>query len=209
VIARRHVDPLNIGRVIARPFTGDAASGFARTANRRDYAVPPPAGTLLDALAEAGRTVISIGKIGDIFAHRATGETLKGAGNDALVDRTLEVIERLPPGGFLFANYVDFDMLHGHRRDVAGYAAALERFDARLPALLASLRADDLLIVTADHGCDPTWPGTDHTREFVPILARIGGYRGPIGRRDSFADMAASVAAHLRVGWHGAGRSFL
>ncbi|MDQ0392532.1 phosphopentomutase [Labrys monachus] len=208
-IARRHVDALDIGRVIARPFVGDAATGFMRTANRRDYAVPPPADTLLDILARAGRTTVTIGKIGDIFAHRATGETLKGAGNDALLDSTLEAMDRLPPGGFLFANYVDFDMLYGHRRDVAGYAAALERFDARLPALLGRLGDGDLLVVTADHGCDPTWPGTDHTREFVPVLARLAGRRGTIGRRDSFADIAASVAAHLDLGWDGAGHSFL
>ncbi|WP_413991874.1 phosphopentomutase [Labrys okinawensis] len=208
-IARRDVDALNIGRVIARPFIGDEAVGFTRTANRRDFAVPPPADTLLDAVEKAGRTTITIGKIGDIFAHRGTGENIKGPDNDALIDRTLEAMKRLPEGGFLFANYVDFDTLYGHRRDVAGYAAALEAFDHRLPEILAKLNPDDLLIITADHGCDPSWTGTDHTREFVPVLARLGGRSGPIGRRETFADMAASVAEHLGLVWRGAGQSFL
>ncbi len=208
-IARRHVDALNIGRVIARPFVGNAVSGFTRTANRHDYAVPPPADTLLDALARAGRTTITIGKIGDIFAHRGTGETVKGPSNDALVDRTLEAMQRLPEGGFLFANYVDFDSLYGHRRDIPGYAHALEQFDRRLPEILGRLRDDDLLIITADHGCDPSWKGTDHTREFVPVLARLGDRKGPIGRRETFADMAAGVAEHLGLEWRGAGHSFL
>lgn len=208
-IARRHVDAYNIGRVIARPFVGDDAASFVRTANRHDYAVPPPADTLLDVVGKAGRKTITIGKIGDIFAHRGTGEIVKGAGNDALVDHTLEAMDRLPDGGFLFANYVDFDTLYGHRRDIAGYAAALEQFDRRLPQILARLRGDDLLIVTADHGCDPSWAGTDHTREFVPVLARLAGRKGPIGRRETFADMAASVAGHLGLMWTGVGRSFL
>ncbi|OCC04303.1 phosphopentomutase [Labrys sp. WJW] len=208
-IARRHVDHLNIGRVIARPFVGDASGGFTRTANRRDYAVPPPADTLLDVAERAGRGIITIGKIGDIFAHRGTGEIVKGPSNDALIDRTLEAMGRLPDGGLLFANYVDFDTLYGHRRDIPGYAGALEQFDMRLPQILSRLAEDDLLIITADHGCDPSWMGTDHTREFVPVLARLGKRTGPIGRRDSFADMAASVAEHLRLDWQGAGKSFL
>ena len=208
-IARRHVDHLNIGRVIARPFVGDAVGGFTRTANRRDYAVPPPADTLLDVAERAGRGIITIGKIGDIFAHRGTGEIVKGPSNDALIDRTLEAMGRLPEGGLLFANYVDFDTLYGHRRDIPGYAGALEQFDMRLPQILSRLGEDDLLIITADHGCDPSWTGTDHTREFVPVLVRLGKRSGPIGRRDSFADMAASVAEHLRLDWQGAGTSFL
>lgn len=210
VIVRRHVDALDIGRVIARPFLGDAASGFERTANRRDYAVPPPADTILDILAREGRPVITVGKIGDIFAHRGTGEILKGAGNMALVDKTLAAMDRLPEGGFLFANYVDFDMLYGHRRDVPGYAAALEAFDRRLPELTGRLRPGDLLVITADHGCDPTWTGTDHTREHVPVLVAGPGIApGPIGRRDGFADIAATVAAHLRIPPPAAGRAFL
>jgi len=198
LIARRHVDALNIGRVIARPFVGSAEAGFSRTANRRDYAVPPPADTILDKLEAGGRAIVTIGKIGDIFAHRATGQNLKGASNDILFDKMLGVLPSLPEGGFLFANFVDFDTLFGHRRDVAGYAAALEAFDARLPELTRLLRPDDLLIITADHGCDPTWPGTDHTREFVPVLM-VGRAPGLFGRRESFADIAATVAQHLDI----------
>lgn len=208
-IARRQVDRLNIGRVIARPFVGDASSGFVRTANRRDFAVPPPTDTLFDTLARAGRAVISLGKIGDIFAHRNTGEIIKGVDNRALVDATLDAMDRLPDGGFLFANYVDFDQLYGHRRDVAGYAAALEQFDRRVPALLAKLRLGDVLILTADHGCDPTWRGTDHTREHVPILGSGPGLSGrKIGQRSSFSDVAESLAQHLDIEGTGFGVSF-
>jgi phosphopentomutase len=204
-IARRHVDPLNIGRVIARPFVGRDGA-FERTSNRRDFAVPPPGDTLLDKLQAAGREVVSVGKIGDIFAHRATGTLVKGSGNSDLVDKILAALPRLPDGGLLFANLVDFDMLYGHRRDVAGYAAALEAFDARLPEILALLREGDLLVVTADHGCDPTAPGTDHTREHVPVLmAGPGLAPGSIGRRETFADIAATLARHLSVEPTGAG----
>lgn len=199
-IARQICDPLRIGRVIARPFVGDSAATFARTANRKDFAMPPPPGGLLDHAQAAGREIITIGKIGDIFAHRSTGEELKGPNNMANVDHTLAALARLRDGGLIFANYVDFDSEFGHRRDVAGYARALEQFDARLPALLAGLRDGDLLIITADHGNDPTWPGTDHTREQIPVLALVqGGPRPVIGRRASFADIGASVARHLAL----------
>ncbi|MBI5264704.1 MAG: phosphopentomutase [Bradyrhizobium sp.] len=197
-VARRLVDPLNIGRVIARPFIGSSAETFRRTASRRDFAVPPPEPTILDTASIHGRDIISIGKIDDIFAHRGTGTTKKGDGNDALFDRSLEGCDQLAEGGLLFANFVDFDTVHGHRRDVAGYAAALEAFDARLPELLGRLKADDLLIITADHGCDPTWAGTDHTREQVPILV-VGGSQARIGQRHGFADIAATVARHLEL----------
>jgi phosphopentomutase len=212
LIARRLVDPLNIGRVIARPFRGDAAHGFERTANRRDFAVPPPRATLLDRLAEAGRTRMSVGKIGDIFAHRSTGEIVKGrgaapTGNEALTDALLEAERRLPAGGLMFINLVDFDMIHGHRRDVAGYAAALEAFDRRLPEILARLGEHDRLVITADHGCDPTAAGTDHTRENVPVLiAGPGLEASDFGGRTSFADIAATLAAHLGVTPPEAGR---
>jgi phosphopentomutase len=199
--------PLNIGRVIARPFIGTSAPDFRRTGNRRDYAVPPPAPTLLDCATASGRDVATIGKIGDIFAHSGTGRVLKANGNDALFDRTLEGLASLEDGGLLFANFIDFDTLHGHRRDVAGYAAALEAFDRRLPELIARLRPGDLLIITADHGCDPTWAGTDHTREQAPVLA-IGGGSGSIGRRQSFSDIAATCGDHLGLRWTGAGTSF-
>ena len=196
-VARRLIDPLNIGRVIARPFVGTSGSDFKRTAHRRDFSVPPPGSTILDLAASADRDIVTIGKIDDIFAHRATGRNMRGDGNMALFDRTLDGLESLADGGLLFANFIDFDTLYGHRRDVAGYAAALEAFDRRLPELLARLRSDDLLIITADHGCDPTWRGTDHTREQVPILAWTARSSSPIGRRAGFADIGATAAKHL------------
>ena len=208
-IARELVNPLRIGRVIARPFLGTPARGFTRTGNRHDYAVPPPAPTLLDVATAAGRDVVSIGKIDDIFAHSGTGRVLKGHGNSALFDRTLEGFDSLGEGGLLVSNFVDFDSEFGHRRDVTGYAAALEAFDRRLPELTGSLRPDDLLVLTADHGCDPTWPGTDHTRERIPVLAnRCGRPGGPIGCRDGFADIAATIALHLDLPRFSTGTAF-
>lgn len=204
-VARRLVDELNIGRVIARPFLGSHAGDFHRTANRRDYAVPPPAATLFNLATEAGRDVISVGKIGDIFAHSGTGREIKASGNDELFDRTLEAMSALADGGLLMTNFIDFDTEYGHRRDPAGYASALEAFDARLPSLFSGLGKDDLLIITADHGCDPTWRGTDHTRELVPILIVDGEKRGCFGIRETFADIGATVAAHLECGRPAAG----
>ncbi len=198
-IARRLVDPLNIGRVIARPFVGTDRTNFKRTANRRDYSVPPPNQTILDIAAVERRDIITIGKIDDIFAHRATGRVKKGDGNNALFDCMLEGCDQLADGGLLFANFVDFDSIYGHRRDVAGYAEALEAFDARLPELLGRMKKDDLLVITADHGCDPTWQGSDHTREQVPILLAASRARPPIGKRNGFADIAATVAKHLEL----------
>ncbi|MGY3604403.1 MULTISPECIES: phosphopentomutase [unclassified Bradyrhizobium] len=196
-IARRLLDPLNIGRVIARPFVGASKGDFRRTPHRRDFSVPPPEPTLLDACVADGRDIVSIGKIDDIFAHRGTGRNKRGDNNDALFSCTLDSLNSLADGGLLFANFVDFDTVYGHRRDVAGYAAALEAFDARLPELTARLKSDDLLVITADHGCDPTWSGTDHTREQVPILLRSSTQRSPIGKRVAFSDIGATVAAHL------------
>jgi phosphopentomutase len=199
-IARELADPLNICRVIARPFLGTQADNFQRTANRRDYAVPPPEPTLLDRLTASGRDVISLGKIGDIFAHRGTGRIIKADGNEALFDATLKAQAELSDGGLLFANYVDFDTDYGHRRDVKGYASALERFDRRLPELMAALHPHDLLIITADHGNDPTWRGTDHTRECVPVLAFAPSIiPGTFGRRSSFADIGQTIARHLGI----------
>jgi phosphopentomutase len=169
-VARRLVDPLNIGRVIARPFIGTSRGDFKRTSHRRDFAVPPPEPTILDIAAAEHRAVVSIGKIDDIFAHRGTGLNKRGDGNDALFDCMLKGWDHLAAGGLLFANFIDFDQAYGHRRDVAGYAAALEAFDLRVPELVERLKSDDLLIITADHGCDPTWRGSDHTREQVPVL---------------------------------------
>ena len=186
--------------MIARPFVGTDAASFRRTANRKDYAMPPPPGTILDRAAEAGRAIVTVGKTGDIFAHRNTGREVKGDGNDANLDHLLTSLGDLPDGGLAFANLVDFDSDHGHRRDVAGYAACLERFDRRLPELLGSLRDGDLLVIAADHGNDPTFRGTDHTREFIPVLAhRPGQAGGPLGRRASFADVGATLARHIGI----------
>ncbi|MAP18766.1 MAG: phosphopentomutase [Aurantimonas sp.] len=209
-VARRHVDPLNIGRVIARPFAGETAATFRRTANRRDYSVPPPEPTILDRAVAAGRRVIAIGKIGDIFAHQGISEVRKGDGNMALFDAMLGAVDDASDGDIVFANFVDFDMLYGHRRDVAGYAAALEAFDARLPEIEARLRPGDLAIITADHGCDPTFRGTDHTRENVPVLGLGPGIAArAIGHRETFADIGESVAAHLGLPEGRHGTSFL
>ena len=206
MVARELSYPLNIGRVIARPFTGSTAKDFTRTGNRKDYSVLPPSPTLLDALTKAGRDVISIGKIGDIYAHSGTGREVKATGNAALVDSTLKEMPSLQDGGLLMTNFVDFDMLHGHRRDALGYGRALEYFDARLPELQAQLRKDDMMILTADHGCDPTWKGTDHTRECVPVLCFAPGMApSPIGRRRSFADIGQTLAKHLQIAVLGAG----
>jgi phosphopentomutase len=209
-IARELLAPLNIGRVIARPFVGASAADFHRTANRRDYSVPPPSPTLLDIATAAGRDVVTLGKIADIFAHSGTGRVVKADGNDALFDRMLETRDTLADGGLLFANFIDFDSLYGHRRDAAGYARALESFDARLPDLIGGLDQEDLLVITADHGCDPTWHGSDHTREQVPILAWSAWQpQGSIGSRSTFADVGASIASYLNLPPSAAGSSFL
>jgi phosphopentomutase len=209
LIARRLVDPLGIGRVIARPFVGSNAADFVRTGNRRDYSVLPPAPTLLQIAADAGRQVVTIGKIGDIFAHAGTGEEVKGSGNEAIGAAVLAAFDRLADGGLLMANFIDFDSLYGHRRDPEGYGLALMAFDAWLPELRQRLKPGDLVIITADHGCDPTCPGSDHTREHVPILAFGPGQpAGPIGRRETFADMAATIAVHLGLPPPSAGRPF-
>lgn len=205
-IIRGLVDPLNIGRVIARPFIGESPADFERTANRRDFAVPPPEPTVLDRLTERGSKVFGMGKIGDIFAHRGISEVKKAAGNMALFDATLTAMHEARDGDLIFANFVDFDTLFGHRRDVAGYAAALEAFDRRLPEATARLRPGDMLLLTADHGCDPTWPGTDHTRERVPIFGTLPGMPGGnLGLRRTFADIGETVAEHLGLvaGRHG------
>ena len=207
--ARVLCDPYNIGRVIARPFLG-AAGSFKRTANRRDYAVSPPADTLLDRLEVAGRTVISLGKIGDIFAHRATGTIVKGESNAVLMVKTLDLVASAPDGALGFVNLVDFDTLYGHRRDPAGYAGALVEFDQWLPSLEAALKPGDLVILTADHGCDPTWAGTDHTRECVPVVGFGPGIAGgAAGLRASFADIGETVLAHLGLAPIGTGRAII
>ncbi|RWU08732.1 phosphopentomutase [Pseudidiomarina gelatinasegens] len=209
-VARDLLEPYNIGRVIARPFTGADATTFKRTGNRRDYAVPPPAPTVLDKLVEAGGEVISIGKIADIFAHQGITKQLKATGIPALVETTLAQLKNAPENSIIFTNLVDFDSDYGHRRDVSGYAAALELFDQLLPQLKTALQPDDILILTADHGCDPTWPGTDHTREYVPVLAVGSNVEpGSMGRRETFADIGQTVAEWLNLAPLDYGKSFL
>lgn len=209
-IAKELVDDYNIGRVIARPFVGEDAASFQRTGNRRDLTTPPPAATLLDRLKDNGREVIAIGKIADIFAHRGMTQTIKANGNDALFDATLEAAKTAPDGALVFTNFVDFDTLFGHRRDVAGYATALEAFDRQLPSFEALLQTGDLAVITADHGCDPTWPGSDHTREHVPVLAFGPEVTpGSLGRRESFADIGQTIARHLDIAPLDHGRDFL
>ena len=196
-----------LGRVIARPFLGDTRAGFHRTPNRRDFAIAPPAPTLLDWATEAGRPVHTIGKLADIFAHRGTGTVHKGADDMALFEQLMTLLGQAEPDSFTFCNFVEFDSLYGHARDVAGYARALERFDALAGRFLAGLQPGDLAIITADHGNDPTWRGTDHTRERVPVLA-VGYGAGEIGHC-AFVDIAASIAAHLDLPRRGPGKSFL
>ena len=209
-IARELVDEYDIGRVIARPFVGDGPDSYVRTGNRRDLTTPPHAPTVLDKLVEAGGDVYSIGKIADIYAHQGITKKVKATGNEALFDATLEAMKEAGDRSIVFTNFVDFDMLYGHRRDVAGYAAALEYFDGRLPELMAEMREDDLLILCADHGCDPTWQGSDHTREHIPVLAYGAGIKpGTLGLRESFADIGQTVAAHLSLSPMDYGTSFL
>ncbi len=202
------VDPLTIGRVIARPFTGEKAADFERTGNRHDYAVPPPQTTVLNLVEASGHETYAVGKISDIFAGSGITHELKAHGNEALVDATLTAIDKAQDGDLIFTNLVDFDSLYGHRRDIAGYGAALEAFDRRLPELIAKMQGGDVLILTADHGCDPSWPGTDHTRETVPVLI-AGAGAGTIGMRHSFADIGKSVAAYLGLENSLAGEDFL
>jgi len=194
-----------VGRVIARPFVGEPGS-YSRTLNRRDYAITPPSPTLLDWVQRVGRRTYAIGKIKDIFAGQGVDQVVKGADADLMGHLATHVAEA-EDGSLTFANFVEFDSLYGHRRDVSGYARHLEWFDAAIAPVLAALRPDDLMIFTADHGNDPTWPGTDHTRERVPVIAK-GPYTGQIGIR-GFVDVGASVAAHLGVPGEGPGQSFL
>lgn len=208
-IARKLVDQYQIGRVIARPFIGEPGS-FKRTGNRRDYATPPPEKTLLDFLKEAGREVVAIGKIADIYAHQGITNYIKADGNMALFDATLDAMKTAADGSLVFCNFVDFDSSFGHRRDVSGYAKALEDFDKRLPELIATLKEDDMVVITADHGCDPTFPGSDHTREHVPVIVFGKGFKSCfIGRRDSFADIGQSIAQYLKIEALSKGVSFL
>lgn len=196
---------MKVGRVIARPFIGDCGN-FRRTGNRHDYAIAPPAPTLCDWLSEAGRKVHAIGKIGDIFSMRGIDDVKKGP-DAALFDHLMAAAKDAEPGSLTFANFVEFDTLFGHPRDVSGYARALEWFDAGVARFLAALRPGDLALFTADHGNDPTWSGTDHTRERVPVVGWGAGSRA-IGQV-AFTDVGATVAAHLGIAPRGTGSSFL
>ena len=197
---------LKVGRVIARPFIGTPEDGFSRTAHRKDFAIDPPSDTICDVVHNAGHPVHAIGKIGDIFSMRGIDDVCKGRDAD-LMNHLEDHVANAADGAFVFANFVEFDSEYGHRRDVSGYARHLEWFNIKLSRILPQLREDDLLIVTADHGNDPTWVGTDHTRERVPILVHGIGSRG-LGHL-AFVDVAATIADHLGVAYRGKGKSFL
>ena len=210
-IAREELEDYNIGRVIARPFVGSGKGQFERTGNRRDLSVEPPAATVLQKLVEEkSGEVISIGKIADIYAHVGITQKVKATGLEALFDATKDAITAAGDNSIVFTNFVDFDSHYGHRRNVAGYAAALEYFDKRLPEIIEMLDENDLLILTADHGCDPTWPGSDHTREHIPVL--VYGKKvpaGSLGRRETFADIGRTLAQYFGTSDMEYGKSFL
>ncbi len=196
---------MKVGRVIARPFVGTPGS-FERTVNRKDFAIEPPEPTLCDWVSDTGRKVYAVGKIGDIFSMRGIDEVKKGRDAE-LMEHLARYLEIAEDGSLTFANFVEFDSQYGHRRDVSGYARALEWFDAQVPRLEMAMRPGDLMIFTADHGNDPTWTGTDHTRERVPVLGMGAGAKN-VGQI-AFVDVAASIAAHLGVVPTGPGRSFI
>lgn len=198
-IARRQLKGKHgVGRVIARPFIGPCAGQFQRTGRRRDFSLEPVAPSILDVMKEAGYDTLGVGKIEDIFAHRGLTQSNHAAGNPACIDAALDYMKQ-GFNGLLFVNLVDTDSIYGHRRDVEGYGKALEYFDERLPEFQKLMGEEDLMIITADHGCDPTYKGTDHTREFAPLLIWKRGMRGqhPIGTRDTFADTAATIAEYF------------
>ncbi|MDQ1354896.1 MAG: phosphopentomutase [Acidobacteriota bacterium] len=200
--ARRVCDEYQIGRVIARPFIGEKGQ-FARTANRKDYPMDPPGKTALDVLKENGFPVVGIGKIEDIFAGKGITRAIHTKSNDHGMQCLMEELD-ITSRGFIFVNLVDFDMVYGHRNNIEGYGRALETFDRQLGELLPQLREDDLLIITADHGCDPTFPGTDHTREYVPLLVYSRELKPrPLGTRKMFSDIGVSL-----LGWFGVSHNF-
>ncbi len=209
-IAFKHLKPYNIARVIARPFVGEKKGEFTRTKNRHDYSVTPPHETLLDMMKNAGGNVISVGKIADIFAHCGITRAVKASGLEELWNVTLQEVKTAPDNSIIFTNFVDFDMTWGHRRDTEGYAKGLEYFDSRLPELAALLKEDDIVFITADHGCDPTYKGTDHTREHVPVLMFGKNVKpGFIGERKSYADLGQTAADYLGLPALLTGKSFL
>lgn len=209
-IAFKHVKPYNIARVIARPFEGEKKGEFKRTKNRHDYSVTPPMQTVLDEMKNAGGNVISVGKISDIYAKQGITKAVKASGLKELWDVTLEEVKNAPDNSILFTNFVDFDMTWGHRRDTEGYAQGLEYFDTRLPELAAVLQPEDLVFITADHGCDPTYKGTDHTREHVPVIL-FGSRVKPefIGGRETYADIGQTIADYFKLPRLQFGKSFL
>lgn len=200
--------PYGVGRVIARPFIGTPGN-FKRTERREDFSLVPTSQTVLDLVKEAGLEVMGVGKIIDIFAGQGLTQSNHTVPNMASIDALLEFMRQERPG-FIFANLVEFDMVYGHRRDVAGYARALEEFDARLPHILQAMQSDDVLMITADHGCDPTHTGSDHTREYVPLLVYGEAIKAEcdLGVRDSFADLGATVSELLGVKTPAGGKSF-
>jgi phosphopentomutase len=196
--------------VIARPFVGTDAASYVRTGNRRDLTTPPHAPTVLDKLVDSGGEVVSVGKIADIYAHMGITKKVKASGNEALFDATLDAIREAGDRSIVFTNFVDFDMLYGHRRDVEGYANALEYLDERLPEVMELMGEGDVLILCADHGCDPTWPGSDHTRENIPVLVYGPAVSpGSLGLRESFADIGQSLAVHFGLSPMDYGSSFI
>lgn len=199
-----------VGRVIARPFVGDVQNGFVRTANRHDYSLTPPTSTVLDGIQSVGKEVIGVGKIHDIFAGRGITRTIRTENNDDGIAKTLALMEE-PFEGLCFVNLVDFDMVYGHRRDVQGYTVALNTLDEALSVMLDRLQPQDLLILTADHGCDPAFRGTDHTRETVPLLVYSPSLNGGVnlGTRNTFADVGAAVAEFLQAPPPRCGTSFM
>lgn len=210
-IARELLDEMNlkVGRVIARPFIGENGD-YQRTGNRRDYSILPPNPTLLDALKENQGEVISVGKIADIYAHSGITKKVKATGLDDLFNVTINELKMARSGSLIFTNFVDFDSSFGHRRDVSGYAEALEYFDKRLPELDNILQEDDLVVIAADHGCDPSFPGTDHTREHIPVLAWMKKDCSiNIGLRETFADIGQSIAEFMGISPLNYGKSFL
>jgi len=199
-----------VDRIICRPFLGEHGH-YYRTEERRDFSIDPPAPTVLDALKDAGKDVIAIGKIEDIFNHKGITESDHTKNNPAGIDAIVRCLRERDFNGLLFANLVDFDMLYGHRNNPEGYGQALEYFDKALPDIMGALKEDDILLITADHGCDPTTPGTDHTREYIPLLLWGPGLKAGVnlGVRETFTDVAATVAEYFGVDFSCPGKSFL
>lgn len=199
-ITRKELEPYNIARVIARPFIGNSKDTYQRTGNRRDYSILPSSKTLFDICCDNDISTVAIGKIGDIYAHQGTQIEIKANGLTDLIDKSISAIKKYTINPtFIMTNLVDFDMLYGHRRDTLGYKEALEYLDTRLPEIIKNLTDNDILILTADHGCDPTWHGSDHTREHIPFIMYHNGKCSDIGIRNTYADIGQTVAKHLNI----------